>query len=157
MQWKGIAKNASPRFLFACLFVCLYVFLCVSVCVCVCVCVVSLHLSTSISLSLCRPSFPLSFPPSRPPFLHLSVCLSVFLSVFSLSLPLSLSLSLRACVELARTTIIESEQKQDEFYKFDFFLSSLPSVFFSHAQGMDDYISKPVDQQRLQEVLDKWR
>jgi response regulator of citrate/malate metabolism len=22
---------------------------------------------------------------------------------------------------------------------------------------MDDYISKPVDQQRLQEVLDKWR
>ena len=28
---------------------------------------------------------------------------------------------------------------------------------FSPAQGMDDYISKPVDQYRLQEVLDNWR
>jgi hypothetical protein len=33
----------------------------------------------------------------------------------------------------------------------------LLSHFFSPAQGMDDYISKPVDQQRLQNVLDKWR
>jgi CheY-like chemotaxis protein len=33
----------------------------------------------------------------------------------------------------------------------------LLSLFLSPAQGMDDYISKPVDQQRLQEVLDKWR
>jgi hypothetical protein len=30
-------------------------------------------------------------------------------------------------------------------------------TFFFPAQGMDDYISKPVDQHRLQEVLDNWR
>ena len=34
-------------------------------------------------------------------------------------------------------------------------LANLPG--FSPAQGMDDYISKPVDQYRLQEVLDNWR
>jgi len=38
-----------------------------------------------------------------------------------------------------------------------FFFPSSASPLFVSSQGMDDYISKPVDQQRLQEVLDKWR
>jgi len=39
-----------------------------------------------------------------------------------------------------------------------FFLSIIMAAFplFLSAQGMNDYISKPVDQRRLQEVLDKW-
>ena len=45
---------------------------------------------------------------------------------------------------------------EEHAFKFDFFFSFF-IFFFSPVQGMDDYISKPVDQQRLQEVLDKWR
>ena len=71
MPWGGIARNASPRFLFACLFVCLYVFLCVCVFVHVSVYVLWVSISPPPSLS-----------PSNSAF---------FLS-------LSLSLSLAACV-----------------------------------------------------------
>jgi CheY-like chemotaxis protein len=148
--------------------------ICVSVCFSVCLrlffciyeCVVSLHLFTSISLSLFWPSLSLSFPPFRPSLLNLSlsVCLSPLPHPHP---PFSLSLSLSASVELVTTVKMEAfcYRNMSEVFLRPFgrrmsisnLTFSLLHLLFSPTQGMDDYISKPVDRKRLQEVLDKWR
>jgi hypothetical protein len=123
--------------------------------------------SLYLHLSLPLLAISLSFIPSLPSFLakSLSFCLSVSTPP-NPHPPFSLSLSLCVC-RIGNDVKMEAfcYRNMSEVFLRPFgrrmsisnLTFSLLHLLFSPTQGMDDYISKPVDRKRLQEVLDKWR